>query len=140
MYMTSTLFTLFVGRKTSLAQHIEMLWMLSSNWWRSKGTEKRSSNRKLRALWIHLVRQIIIKCRQISRLSVVVALGLDESDSNKSTLDVYRQYFEVPFLQATRKYYQEESRQFLAENSVVEYMKKVRSCNCLTIIIKLNAL
>jgi len=54
-----------------------------------------------------------------------VSLGLDENDSTKSTLDVYRRYFEIPFLEATTTYYQVESKQFVAENSVVEYMKKV---------------
>ncbi|KAI9824379.1 MAG: hypothetical protein M1832_001914 [Thelocarpon impressellum] len=53
-----------------------------------------------------------------------VSLGLDETDSTKSTLDVYRFNFEKPFLEATTKYYQNESKQFVAENSVVEYMKK----------------
>ncbi|TKX20433.1 cullin-like protein 4 [Elsinoe australis] len=53
-----------------------------------------------------------------------VSLGIDEQDSSKSTLDVYRQYFEKPYLEATEKFYSQESRQFLAENSVVEYMKK----------------
>jgi cullin 1 len=56
-----------------------------------------------------------------------VSLGLDENDSTKSTLDVYREFFELPFLKATTAYYQIESKQFVAENSVVEYMKKVRS-------------
>lgn len=55
-----------------------------------------------------------------------MSLGLDEADPTKSTLDVYRYYFEKPFLEATTKYYQNESKQFVAENSVVEYMKKVR--------------
>ena len=53
-----------------------------------------------------------------------VSLGLDETDSTKSTLDVYRWHFEKPFLDATKDYYQNESKQFVAENSVVEYMKK----------------
>ncbi|KAJ5158317.1 uncharacterized protein N7500_007968 [Penicillium coprophilum] len=53
-----------------------------------------------------------------------VSLGLDENDSSKSTLDVYRQYFQQPFIRATKTYYENESRQFVAENSVVEYMKK----------------
>ncbi|KAI5785046.1 Cullin [Peziza echinospora] len=53
-----------------------------------------------------------------------VSLGLDEQDSSKSTLDVYRLYFEKPFLEATMNYYRMESKQFVAENSVVEYMKK----------------
>ena len=53
-----------------------------------------------------------------------VSLGLDETDSTKSTLDVYRYYFERPFLAATNAFYEQESAQFVAENSVVEYMKK----------------
>ncbi|KAI9842864.1 MAG: hypothetical protein M1837_006885 [Sclerophora amabilis] len=56
-----------------------------------------------------------------------VSLGLDETDSTKSTLDVYRFHFERPFLEATTKYYQNESKQFVAENSVVEYMKKAEA-------------
>ncbi|KAL7899523.1 Cullin [Trichoderma sp. SZMC 28014] len=53
-----------------------------------------------------------------------VSLGLDEADPSKSTLDVYRFHFERPFLAATKEFYQAESKQFVAENSVVEYMKK----------------
>ncbi|KAL8961672.1 MAG: hypothetical protein Q9183_005272, partial [Haloplaca sp. 2 TL-2023] len=53
-----------------------------------------------------------------------VSLGLDETDSTKSTLDVYRFHFEKPFLAATKAYYEKESSQFVAQNSVVEYMKK----------------
>ncbi|OJJ63705.1 hypothetical protein ASPSYDRAFT_255975 [Aspergillus sydowii CBS 593.65] len=53
-----------------------------------------------------------------------VSLGLDETDPTKSTLEIYRYYFQKPFLAATRVYYEDESRQFVAENSVVEYMKK----------------
>jgi cullin 1 len=56
-----------------------------------------------------------------------VALGLDESDSTKSTLDVYREKFEVPYLLATKQYYARESKQFIAENSIVEYMKKAET-------------
>lgn len=56
-----------------------------------------------------------------------VSLGLDESDSSKSTLEVYKEFFEQPFLRATSEYYENESRQFLAENSVVEYMKKAEA-------------
>lgn len=56
-----------------------------------------------------------------------VSLGLDENDPTKSTLDVYRRYFEVPFLASTKEYYQRESKMFVAENSVVEYMKKAEA-------------
>ncbi|KAK5660506.1 hypothetical protein OQA88_13054 [Cercophora sp. LCS_1] len=56
-----------------------------------------------------------------------VSLGLDEGDNSKTTLDVYRFHFEKPFLQATTLFYQAESKQFVAENSVVEYMKKAEA-------------
>ena len=56
-----------------------------------------------------------------------VSLGLDETDTTKSTLDVYRFNFEKPFLDATTRYYEEESKQFVAQNPVVEYMKKAET-------------
>ncbi|KAM3077157.1 ubiquitin ligase (cullin) of SCF [Clarireedia jacksonii] len=56
-----------------------------------------------------------------------VSLGLDEADPTKSTLDVYRFNFEKPFLAATEAFYRAESKQFVAENSIVEYMKKAEA-------------
>ncbi|KAG5997566.1 hypothetical protein E4U43_002608 [Claviceps pusilla] len=56
-----------------------------------------------------------------------VSLGLDEADPSRSTLEVYRYHFERPFLEATSDFYEAESKQFLAENSVVEYMKKAQA-------------
>ncbi|KAI5117366.1 hypothetical protein M0805_002479 [Coniferiporia weirii] len=53
-----------------------------------------------------------------------VSLGLDESDTNKQSLDVYKDHFETPFIAATEKYYTTESEAFLAENSVSDYLKK----------------
>ncbi|GJJ68520.1 cullin 1 [Entomortierella parvispora] len=56
-----------------------------------------------------------------------VSLGLDENDSKKTTLEVYRLYFETPFVNATEVYYKMESDKFLSENSVTEYMKKAET-------------
>ncbi|GAA5956684.1 hypothetical protein JCM8115_000647 [Rhodotorula mucilaginosa] len=56
-----------------------------------------------------------------------VALGLDEADTNRQNLEVYRSAFESPFIKATETYYQAESEQFLAGNSVTEYMKKAEA-------------
>ncbi|OAX36664.1 Cullin-domain-containing protein, partial [Rhizopogon vinicolor AM-OR11-026] len=53
-----------------------------------------------------------------------VLLGLDESDINKASLDVYKEHLETPFLDATEKYYEQESEAFLAESSVSDYLKK----------------
>lgn len=53
-----------------------------------------------------------------------VSLGLDETDINKASLDVYKEHLESPFLEATEKYYQQESEAFLAESSVSDYLKK----------------
>ncbi|TNY17266.1 Cullin-domain-containing protein [Rhodotorula diobovata] len=56
-----------------------------------------------------------------------VALGLDEADTNRQNLEVYRSAFENPFLAATEAFYSSESEQYLAANSVTEYMKKAES-------------
>jgi cullin 1 len=53
-----------------------------------------------------------------------VSLGLDESDTNKASLDVYKEHFENAFIEATEKYYKQESESFLAESSVSDYLKK----------------
>ncbi|KAK9338533.1 Cullin [Lipomyces starkeyi] len=53
-----------------------------------------------------------------------VNLGLDEHDSRKVSLSVYKTYFEGPFITSTEAYYKDESKRFVAENSVVDYMKK----------------
>lgn len=54
----------------------------------------------------------------------LVSLGIDDNDSNKPSLDVYKEHFEAPFIEATEKYYHTESEAFLAENSVSDYLKK----------------
>ena len=51
-------------------------------------------------------------------------LGLDENDTSRKTLDIYKKYFEEAFLVATKTYYAMESERFLAANSVVEYLRK----------------
>ena len=53
-----------------------------------------------------------------------VALGLDEADTSRQNLDVYREAFEKPFLAATEVFYKAESEQYIGDNSVTEYMKK----------------
>ncbi|KAG8775933.1 hypothetical protein FRC12_001188, partial [Ceratobasidium sp. 428] len=53
-----------------------------------------------------------------------VSLGLDDNDQNKAQLDVYQKEFEKPFIEATEKYYSQESATFLQEHSVPEYLKK----------------
>lgn len=53
-----------------------------------------------------------------------VSLGLDETDINKVCFDQYKDHFETPFVEATEKFYRTESEQFLAQNSVADYLKK----------------
>ena len=53
-----------------------------------------------------------------------VSLGIDDTDSNKQSLDVYKEKFETLFIEATEKYYKTESEAFLAENSVSDYPNK----------------
>ncbi|KAA8911597.1 hypothetical protein TRICI_003755 [Trichomonascus ciferrii] len=57
-------------------------------------------------------------------LQSFVSLGLDENNTKKTSLAVYKQFFEQRFLDATRDYYTKESDYFLANHSVIEYIKK----------------
>jgi cullin 1 len=54
-----------------------------------------------------------------------VFLGIDESDLDKTSLDYYKEHFEIPFLVATEAYYKHESESFVAESSVSDYLKMV---------------
>ncbi|CAH7668213.1 Cullin 1 [Phakopsora pachyrhizi] len=53
-----------------------------------------------------------------------VSLGLDESDTIRQNLDVYKESFEAPFIKETERYYRVESEAFIANTSVTEYMQK----------------
>jgi cullin 1 len=54
-----------------------------------------------------------------------VSLGLDDTDTNKECLDVYKDHFELPFIDATEKYYKQEAETFLASHSLSDYLKEV---------------
>ena len=54
-----------------------------------------------------------------------VSLGLDEQDSKKTTLDVYKKYFEAPFIAETNNFYKAASESFIGANTVPEYLIKV---------------
>jgi len=54
-----------------------------------------------------------------------VTMGFDETDSMRSTIEVYWRYFEIPFLEATSTYYQRVSKSFLHTHSLTEYLAKV---------------
>jgi cullin 1 len=60
--------------------------------------------------------------------SFAVALGLEEEQhyankDNKTHIEVYREYFQKPFLLATEAYYHQESERFLTTNSISDYLK-----------------
>ncbi|KAL6068140.1 Cullin 1 [Balamuthia mandrillaris] len=54
-----------------------------------------------------------------------VRLGLNKEKPKETTLEIYKEHFEDDFIHATEVYYTAESTQFIATNSVAEYMKKV---------------
>ena len=56
-----------------------------------------------------------------------MALGLDEADTQRQVLDVYKDAFQAPFLKSTIAYYSAESHDFVQKNSISDYMKKAEA-------------
>lgn len=59
---------------------------------------------------------------------MAVALGMEDEHGNqnrdqKGHMDVYKEYFQKPFLKSTDNYYKTESEQFLAQNSISDYLR-----------------
>ncbi|CAF3741694.1 unnamed protein product [Rotaria sp. Silwood1] len=76
----------------------------------------------------------IINSRLINEvIQSYVELGVVEDTSTQCnthqitspTLTIYKDYFEIPFLEETEQFYRLEAATFLTHNSVTEYLKKI---------------
>jgi len=54
---------------------------------------------------------------------------MEEAPTEK--MKVYNEYFEVPFLKATREYYKSEALFFIRSHSMLEYIRKVIIATCM---------
>ncbi|EAQ87198.1 hypothetical protein CHGG_03817 [Chaetomium globosum CBS 148.51] len=72
---------------------------------------------------LHLVQWRDVLFSRVSEKVMAAVLKLVEKQRNGETIE-HNQIKQRPFLDATKVFYENESKQFVAENSVVEYMKK----------------
>ncbi|KIM20117.1 hypothetical protein M408DRAFT_30636 [Serendipita vermifera MAFF 305830] len=57
-------------------------------------------------------------------LKSFVSLGLNEGDTDRISFEVYNEYFQIPFLAATEKYYKAKADAFLGQHTVSDYLKR----------------
>ena len=55
---------------------------------------------------------------KLIELDSFISLDINDSNLNKTCLDIYEKQFEVLFLDATQKFYNQDSESFLAANSL----------------------
>ncbi|KAF8837672.1 Cullin repeat-containing protein, partial [Paxillus ammoniavirescens] len=58
----------------------------------------------------------------------LIVMGVDESDVHKTSLDVYKEYLETPFLEATRKYFERKSQAFLMISTPYDFVQQAEEC------------
>ncbi|KAF8835962.1 putative SCF complex member Cullin 1 [Paxillus ammoniavirescens] len=58
----------------------------------------------------------------------LIVMGIDEFDVNKTSLDVYKEYLETPFLEATRKYFEHKSQAFLMTSTPYDFVQQAEEC------------
>lgn len=95
-----------------------LLWLVLVQWKQNFFNHLHNKNAKLAGAVLRMVgkQQNGENIGQMPAKKIVdsfMSLGLDEQDTSKQSLDMYEEYFEIPSIATTEKYYKTESEAFL---------------------------
>ncbi|EHK21347.1 uncharacterized protein TRIVIDRAFT_170804 [Trichoderma virens Gv29-8] len=113
------------NRYTVAAKYIHHLFQYLNRHWVKREIDEGKKN-IYDVYTLHLVQWRKVLFEQVSEKVMDAVLKLVEKQRNGETIE-YGQIKQRPFLSATKEFYQAESKQFVAENTVVEYMKKAEA-------------
>ncbi|KAF9221148.1 Cullin-domain-containing protein, partial [Gyrodon lividus] len=94
-----------------------------------EGFHKKISDAVLRLVDRQRNGNVIVDLTPIKKVvESFIVTGIDENDVNKTSLDVYKAHLETPFLEVSRKYFEQKSQSFLMICTPYDFLQQAEEC------------